>query len=489
MSKINATYSSGYYIAPDVDFRKLEEQQRQEQRGKRRAGGADAVDGGDDNVKRQTFAIPFDLICLHCNRRIARGSHVYTNRRATDQRYLDSIRIWELEILCRFCKGKYYLRTDPETPKDTGGYICVKGCKRVEGDFYALNKQNQAAREAWEKAKAEAELDPLAALEKENEAARQLEERNRQIEEEVEQQAVYNDSDLLSMLRSRPRRRAQLANALVSDGSDEDERGKELTSVDPARSSTPSTLGLPPPPTSSSLRIGGDDKGESDSDVADDNGDAEDADERSFRVFEEDMERRWRALEREQRAQRRKQQESATAKPTVLVSEVERVLARYGGGRRTVPSSTDNTGSGGTTEGTSALPLATDLSVADKSCAPQASTSFALPPAPSRHNNKFLAEDEDDEDVLDVRWGERRQRAPAPSARATAPSVASLSASASALPASLTTVRCVVSTAPHGGSASSPKGNALLRNLIDSDSDDDNTSCCDGVNKHVGNGC
>ncbi|TPP52758.1 hypothetical protein CGC21_28165 [Leishmania donovani] len=204
MSKINATYSSGYYIAPDVDFRKLEEQQRQEQRGKRKHGGADH--GGDDNVKRQTFAIPFDLICEHCHRRIARGSHVYANRRATDKRYLDSIRIWELEILCRFCKGKYYLRTDPETPKDTGGYICEKGCKRVEGDFYSLNKQNQAAREGWGKAKAEAELNPLAALERENEAARELEERNRQIEEAVEERAGHDDGNLLTMLRSRPRR-------------------------------------------------------------------------------------------------------------------------------------------------------------------------------------------------------------------------------------------------------------------------------------------
>ncbi|CCW67383.1 unnamed protein product [Phytomonas sp. Hart1] len=201
MSKINATYSSGYYLSPDTDYRKLEEAQRAEQRRKRGRPGEEVDPLA--NTKRQTFAIPFNLICGHCKRHIARGTHVYTNRRATNQKYLNAIRIWELEIRCRYCQGRWYLHTDPETPKETGGYICARDCQRGEGDFYALNKQNEAVRSEWEKEKAEAKENPLAALERENEAARLLAERNRQIEADVIANAEGDDVGLLAAVRAR----------------------------------------------------------------------------------------------------------------------------------------------------------------------------------------------------------------------------------------------------------------------------------------------
>lgn len=478
MSKINATYSSGYYIAPDVDFRKLEEAQRQEQRGKRKKAGADSAEGGgDDNVKRQTFAIPFDLICQHCNRRIARGSHVYTNRRATEERYLDSIRVWELEILCRFCQGKYYLRTDPATPKETGGYICAAGCKRVEGDFYSLNKQNQAAREEWEKAKADAELDPLAALEKENEAARLLEERNRQIEEEVEQQAGHDDSDLLQMLRSRPRHHADVKGRLTGGDDDHDEGSDEddanpLSGGRTDASKAASSTGLPPPPSSSNhnhFDTGKDGEGEggSDGDGDGDNvGDGEDADERSFRAFEQDMERRWRALEREQRQQRRRQAEAAQATSVVQAEEVGRVLARYGGG--------------GNSSGSSAASLRTTLGTSsDVNGTPAETALLSLPSTHAKgvvgdavmsaaavlpqHRNKFLVEDDNEDDDEDEGFATVPQRVRVPAVPA-APSASLLPRGA--LESVAAAVRPQVTPSRFGGSA-------LLRNLVDSDSDGD----------------
>lgn len=42
MSKINATYSSGYYLAPDADYRKLEDE-REAQRRKRRRDEKKAI--------------------------------------------------------------------------------------------------------------------------------------------------------------------------------------------------------------------------------------------------------------------------------------------------------------------------------------------------------------------------------------------------------------------------------------------------------------
>lgn len=457
MSKINATYSSGYYIAPDVDFRKLEEQQRQEQRGKRKHDG---TEGSDDNVKRQTFAIPFDIICEHCSRRIARGSHVYTNRRATDQRYLDSIRIWELEIRCQFCKEKYYLRTDPETPKDTGGYICQKGCRRVEGDFFALNKQNQAAREEWERAKAEAELNPLAALEKENEAARELEERNRQIEEAVEQRAGRDDRDLISMLRSRPRRAEARAGAL--DDGEEEEGDEGRTGAQETRQDIASApTGLPPGNAFSLGDKTGDEGGSgSDGDVADD------ADERAFREFNADMERRWRVLERQQRAQQRRQEEAqqgtaAEAGTSVDEAELQRVLARYGGERR------------GKAEPVVSA-VAADASTpqppsAGSSAAQPPSAAVAAPALLGESNgergalkNKFFVPSDGDDDVNDdVVHVPMVAAAPLPTPQG---------ARLAMRPVTGSVTSRFAAPAP---SAARQGGSALLRRLVDDDDDDD----------------
>lgn len=222
MAKINSTYSSGYYISPDTDFRKLEEQQQNKKKDLRKRGrdNEDDAEFVKANTKRQTFAIPFDLYCDSCEKRIARGAHVYTNRRATRIKYLNAIRIWELEIRCQYCSGNYFLHTDPETPKETGGYKCVRGCHRAEGDFLAINAKNEAAKAQWEREKAEAEANPLAALERENAASRQLAERNRQIEESVLARADYGndgDDDLLASLRRR--RTAAAAAAAVSSSS------------------------------------------------------------------------------------------------------------------------------------------------------------------------------------------------------------------------------------------------------------------------------
>ncbi|CBZ23906.1 conserved hypothetical protein [Leishmania mexicana MHOM/GT/2001/U1103] len=476
MSKINATYSSGYYIAPDVDFRKLEEQQRQEQRGKRKHGGAD--DGGDDNVKRQTFAIPFDVICEHCHRRIARGSHVYANRRAIDKRYLDRIRIWELEILCRFCKGKYYLRTDPETPKDTGGYICEKGCKRVEGDFYSLNKQNQAAREEWEKAKAEAELNPLAALERENEAARELEERNRQIEEAVEERTGHDDGDLLTMLRSRPRRTEVCADALDNDGDeDADDRGKtgmalSSTSAEPASSPpSSSSTAFPLPKT---FTLGGDSDGDGSGGE-----DEEDADERAFREFNEDMERRWRALERQQRARQRHEEQQSTLGETTMPAdedELRRVLARYGGDRRVTAEAVT------TTEEEAEKPDALHTLGSASYPIPMSTSAPAVTPRKSsiKQNKFFVYSNDHDDDVDDADAEESllsRLRGAPPSrpafvSTARAPSTVSITSgvTSSAQPASRF-------PGPSGASQTHPPplkgGSSLLRLLVDDEDDED----------------
>lgn len=202
MSKINATYGSGYYLDPDADYRKLEDERALQQRKRRRDGDKGDGTGDGDGAIRQTFAIPFDLLCLSCHRRIARGTHVYTNRRDTRERYLDKVRIWELEIRCKYCSELFYLRTDPETPKETGGYVCARNCRRVEGDFYAINQLNEEQKAMEARAKEEAALDPLAALERENEANRLLMERNRQTEEDVEARAVADDVELLRALRS-----------------------------------------------------------------------------------------------------------------------------------------------------------------------------------------------------------------------------------------------------------------------------------------------
>ncbi|KAG5473507.1 hypothetical protein LSCM4_03576 [Leishmania orientalis] len=476
MSKINATYSSGYYIAPDVDFRKLEEQQRQEQRGKRKHGGASG--DGSDNVKRQTFAIPFDVICEHCDRRIARGSHVYANRRATDQRYLGSIRIWELEILCRFCKGKYYLLTDPETPKDTGGYICEKGCKRVEGDFYSLNKQNQAAREEWERAKAEAELNPLAALEKENEAARELEERNRQIEEAVEERAGHDDTDLLTMLRSRPRRTEARAGALDS-GSDEDADGSGHTDLAP---SSTSAEAAPPPASSSSfslpklLTLGGNGDGDGGG------GEDDDADERAFRAFNEDMERRWRTLEREQRARQRQQEQESTLAETTMPAdedELKRVLSRYGGARRVAAEVAT------TAPTEEQQPSA--LHVPDRALSRASTTTSVLAVAPecSRiQRNKFFVHSDDDHGDLAEADAEEpllvRLRGRPPSQPVLASVPRATSAVSAATGAALSMQAAPRFGGPDGVSPPHPRpqrgGGSLLRRLVDDENDEGGSS-------------
>lgn len=249
MSKINATYSSGYYISPDMDYRAEEdkrslarkrerrvtmEKERQErrkemERRKKRLekGRAESDDDEEEaeaavdvtsppppsgSAVRQTFALPFDTHCGHCHKVTVRGVHVYTNRRATTKKFLGKIRIWSLEIRCRYCRGLFYLETDPETPKETGGYKCATDCYRTAGDFATLNAKNAEVRAEWEKAEREKIETPLEALERENQAAREREARNREVEAMVAQRARESDSDNLALLETLRREAATTNN-------------------------------------------------------------------------------------------------------------------------------------------------------------------------------------------------------------------------------------------------------------------------------------
>lgn len=209
MAKINATYSSGYYISPDTDYRAREDERslarkrlRAEQRHTDRGGPSAASDDLPQGpVKRQTFALPFNIYCESCHKMMPRGSHVYTNRRASPRKYLNAIRIWVLEVRCRFCQLVWELETDPATPKETGGYICVKGCERQGGDFAELNAQNVRVREEWAKSAQEKEETPLEALERTNEAARKLAAHHRMIEAIVTSRADEDDEAVLAGIK------------------------------------------------------------------------------------------------------------------------------------------------------------------------------------------------------------------------------------------------------------------------------------------------
>ncbi|PBJ72839.1 hypothetical protein TcG_02886 [Trypanosoma cruzi] len=231
MAKINATYSSGYYLAPDTDYRKLEEEQRRERKRKRQQEGDDNTGlSSASGTIRQTFAMPFNIICLHCNRRIARGTHGYVNRRPTKEKFM-GIRIWELEFRCIFCKGHIYLTTDYETAKLTGGYHCSRNCRRGEGDFYGTNQINEAIRA--KQAAEETEKGSLDALERENEVMRQIQERERMIEELVESragtEAEQTRDELLQTIQAKKRSKAKRQRE--DDGREEDD-AKENVSFD-----------------------------------------------------------------------------------------------------------------------------------------------------------------------------------------------------------------------------------------------------------------
>lgn len=136
MAKINATYGAGYYMDPSINYAQVEDAQRREGRKNRLAGVA--------QVMRQTFSAPFNIICTGCDGRTARGTHQYVNRRKTGEKFM-GMPIWELEFRCQHCMKYFAIVTDWETPKVTGGYKCVKNCKRPESDdFVARNLANVA---------------------------------------------------------------------------------------------------------------------------------------------------------------------------------------------------------------------------------------------------------------------------------------------------------------------------------------------------------
>ncbi|CAD2218506.1 hypothetical protein AGDE_17088 [Angomonas deanei] len=241
MSKINATYSSGYYIRPDMDIRKIEELKNKEKREtlkrqrderahekKRKDLTMEELkEKRDDLIEniisgkhtkreaRQTFAIPFDLFCTQCHRRIARQTHVYTDRYASpfpdpalrptltpeDQHLLfhtHKIRNVFLKIKCQYCDGLFLLETDNLTQKITGGYYCVKNCERPAGDVALLNNKRQhEENERQKQEKIEKEENVLDSLENENEKQRKRklleEEIKKSVEEQNNQHYYYTD--------------------------------------------------------------------------------------------------------------------------------------------------------------------------------------------------------------------------------------------------------------------------------------------------------
>lgn len=155
---------------------------------------------------RQTFSIPFDMYCGHCKKRLGRGVHVYTNRRPTAKKYLGAIRVWSLEIRCRFCHGRFFLETDPDTPKETGGYKCAKDCYREGDDFAVLNAKNKEVQEAWALEAKEKAQTPMEAMERENRAARELAVKQKEIETLVSARATGEEEGMEEQLLSALRR-------------------------------------------------------------------------------------------------------------------------------------------------------------------------------------------------------------------------------------------------------------------------------------------
>ena len=229
MAKINSTFNGNYYLAHDVDYQKLDEMEQKASKRARRDGTA------VERVLRQTFAIPFNMICTSCSKRIVRGTHGYMNRTKAKEKYL-GLAMYNIACKCPYCGSGFVLRTDLETAKMTGGYTCVSGCRRVEGDFFAKNivldaeKKEAAASKELEMSKS-TNHDDFSAFNAKMEAVRT---RNQQIDEFVEAKNHHDDrstqsltQSLLDFVRSTPDPASAAAGEHMGNMGEEDEEGDD----------------------------------------------------------------------------------------------------------------------------------------------------------------------------------------------------------------------------------------------------------------------
>jgi hypothetical protein len=229
MAKINSTFNGNYYLAHDVDYQKLDEMEQKSAKRARREGTA------PEPVRRQTMAIPFNITCTTCNKRIVRGTHGYMNRTKAPEKYLGLV-MYDLAWRCPHCAGRFVLRTDLETAKMTGGYKCVSGCRRVDGDFLLRNvmleaeKKEAAAAKELEQSKTSSH-DDFSAFNAKMEAVRN---RNQLIDEYVGAKSDTNarggiKSLLLEVVRSAPAAQDSAApsGAVVDDLAEEAEEDEE----------------------------------------------------------------------------------------------------------------------------------------------------------------------------------------------------------------------------------------------------------------------
>ena len=146
MSKIQNTYNSGYRIDHDFDARKHTDEQKRLKRERAKN------DPEAEAVKRQTWMLPFNVLCDSCSKRIGKGTKVYANvkKLGKERKYLGKITIYSLQMRCIFCAKPIVFETDPEA----SDYKVISGGKRTEGDWKELREKalEADAQKAREKA-------------------------------------------------------------------------------------------------------------------------------------------------------------------------------------------------------------------------------------------------------------------------------------------------------------------------------------------------
>ena len=188
-------------FAKDQD--KLAKQKEKAKRDRLKASGVSEGLVTDGNRLRQTFAVPFHCQCLHCNKRIGKGTHVYMNRyRAQGEgegRSSLGLAVWEIQFRCVNCSKHVYIRTDEETPEETGGYIAHKHCKRFVGDFAELNRK-QVAKAKEDAAEAAKLLATMSDAERRGIENKARQEADRRLEELMRRRSETTTEDLLARI-------------------------------------------------------------------------------------------------------------------------------------------------------------------------------------------------------------------------------------------------------------------------------------------------
>lgn len=129
MAKINSTYGSGYYIPDDFNPQPTRKRPRDDVDDPR--GGQT----GPNATIRQTMMLEFTLQCEKCEKVIGRGTKFYMYRRKNGEKYLGEP-IYELSFKCNRCSADLVIKTDPEHRRASGGYVCVRGCRRVTAENF-----------------------------------------------------------------------------------------------------------------------------------------------------------------------------------------------------------------------------------------------------------------------------------------------------------------------------------------------------------------